>query len=456
MNAEPTRRTAVKRKLLLVMPDAAIHRLELGPLKISFREAPLTLTTLAALTPPELDLEITLIDESVQSIPFDEAFDIVGISCLTGTALRGYEIADLYREAGSTVVLGGIHPTLRPIEARDHADAIVIGYAEKTWPELLRDWSEGRLQTEYRSFEVDLRRLPAPRRDLQRSFAYLSPNTVFASRGCKRSCDFCTVAALPAPWQARPVHDVVDEIRRIPARRIVFNDVTLTEDREYARELFTALIPLRKKWGGLAPVEVAEDEELLDLMARSGCIFLLTGFESFDSGGLASISKGFNSRIDYERAVRSFHQHDITVQGCFIFGLDSDDRSVFDTTVEAVNDLGIDIPRFAIYTPYPETRAFNRLQSEGRILHEHWPHYDTQHVVFEPANMSPHELDAGFRMAYQKAFSMASISSRARFGPRPVVTLAGNLAYRLYLRRLRRDTDRIFDDGPRRRVLCPT
>jgi radical SAM superfamily enzyme YgiQ (UPF0313 family) len=443
-----------RRTLLLVMPDAGIHRLRLGPVSVSFREAPLTLTTLAALVSDGLELDITLIDESVQQIPFGRHFDLVGISCLTGTALRAYSIADRFRSSGSTIILGGVHVTLRPEEASRHADAVVVGPAERTWPKLLADWSDGRLGSRYEDDGGAVNGMPHPRRDLQNNRAYLTPNSVFASRGCKRSCDFCTVAALGFSWQSRPVADVIDEIRAIPSRRFVFNDVSLTEDRDYALELFSALVPLRRKWGGLAPVELAEDPELLDLMQESGCIFLLTGFESLDHRGLRGISKGFNIGIDYRQAVEAFHDRGITVQGCFIFGLDHDDGTVFDSTVDAVNELKIDIPRFAVFTPYPETRAFKRLKAEGRILHEYWPHYDTQHVVFEPARMSPGELDRGFRNAYRRAFSARAMSSRVLCSPHPLVTLAGNAAYRLYLRRLHHSIDRLDIAKPVRRP-CP-
>ncbi len=443
-------------KILLIMPDAGIHRLNLGPVKISFREAPLTLTTLAALVPPELNAEIRIVDESIQTIPFEEPFDLVGISCLTGTALRGYEIADRFRALGATVILGGIHATLRPGEAHEHADAVVIGFAETTWPELLHDAANGGVRAEYHSRTQNLEGLPHPRRDLQKSFAYMSPNTVFASRGCKRSCEFCTVAALPFGWQTRPVGEVIDEIRKIPARRIVFNDVSLTEDREYARELFKAMIPLKKKWGGLATVSVTEDDELLDLMQQSGCIYLLLGFETLTGDGLAALNKTGANSVSYRLAMHKLHERGIIVQGCFILGLDQDDKTVFERTLEAINDLEIDIPRLAIFTPYPETRAFARLSQEGRILHQFWPHYDTQHVVFEPAQMSPAELDLGFRKTYQKAFSIASITRRTLHSRYFPVAFFGNLAYRIYVRRLKNDTARIHHEATTRGLECLT
>ncbi len=430
-------------KLLLIMPDARIHRLDLGGLRMSFREAPLTLTTLAALVPAELQAEIRVVDESVDDVPLDESFDLVGISCLTGTALQAYAMADQFRAKGATVVLGGVHVTLLPDEAAAHADAIVSGFAEETWPQLLRDFAAGELRPHYSAQGPSIKELPRPRRDLQKRKGYMMPNTVFATRGCKGACDFCTIPAASYGWHTRPVQEIVDEIRAIASRHFAFNDVSLIEDPDYARELFSALVPLKKKWGGLATTQIAENDELLQLMADSGCIYLLLGFESVNSTGLRAMGKGFNVVDRYRMVVDKLHGHGISVQGCFVFGLDSDTTSVFDDTVELVNQLKIDIPRYAIYTPYPGTRAYRRLESEDRILHRNWRFYDTQHVVFEPAQMSVAELDAGFIRAYRHTFQPGAIFRRTAGSRRFPIAFIGNMAYRRYIRRLENEQGRI-------------
>lgn len=423
-------------RILLVLPDAGIHLLSLGPLRISFREAPLTLTVLASLVPPELNADITLVDESVDSVPYTSRFDLVGISCLTGTASRAYAIADRFRAYGSTVVLGGVHVSLRPEEAADHSDAIVIGFAESAWPRLVRDFASGSLEKVYRQGNLDLSNLPEPRRDLQKRFGYMMPQTVFATRGCNQRCAFCTVPAVPFGWHTRPVGDVVREVRRLPRRRFVFNDVNLVSDRDYALELFAALAPLERKWGGLAPVSLAEDEELLDAMRRSGCQYLLVGFESVLQSSLDVIQKRCNRVDGYRSAMQTFHSHGMVVQGCFIFGLDDDDLDIFDETVDAIHELRIDIPRFAIYTPYPGTRAYSLLKAQNRILHEHWHYYDTQHVVFRPARMTPEELYEGFRRAYRQTFTRRAIVRHTLSSPHPLISFLGNTAYRLYTNKL--------------------
>jgi len=435
-------------KILLLLPDGRIHKVQIGSLTRSLREAPLTMTLLAALVPAELQAEITLIDESIDRVPADGVFDLVAISVMTGTSHGAYRWADHFRARGAKVVLGGVHVTLRPEEAALHADVIVKGFAERTWPQLLRDHAAGNLKASYHDPEVHLQNLPMPRRDFQKPFGYMMPSTVFATRGCKGKCDFCTIPAADFGWHTRPVAEVIDELRRTPARRLAFNDVSITEDREYAKELFTAMIPLKKKWGGLCTTRIAEDEELLDLMTRSGCRYMLIGFESLNAPSLQGIQKGFNRPAAYADLMRKMHARRILIQGCFIFGFDHDGPSVFQDTVAMVDELKIDIPRYAIYTPYPGTAAYHRLKGEQRLLHENWRHYDTQHVVFRPSQMSPEQLDAGFRWAHTRTFRLGSMVHRTlAAGIWFPVAFVGNLAYRRYTRRLQADTERILT-GP--------
>jgi radical SAM superfamily enzyme YgiQ (UPF0313 family) len=313
----------------------------------------------------------------------------------------------------------------------------VIGFAEQSWGDLVRDVINHRLQPVYQAKAPNLTHFPAPRRDLQKRFGYMIPNTVFATRGCRGRCDFCTVPAARFGWQTRPIADVIAEIRKIKARRIAFSDVHLTDDPEYAKAFFRALIPLKKAWGGLASTQISQDDELLDLMYQSGCKFLLIGFESINPPSLSSIHKGFNRVAHYQEFVRKLHDLRIIIQGCFIFGLDHDDTTVFADTVAMVNQLRIDIPRYAIYTPYPGTEAFQRLEAERRLLHYCWEYYDTQHVVFVPQRMTPDELDEGFRWAYKQTFSIRSALKRTWGSGRNFpITFIGNLAYKLYIRRL--------------------
>jgi radical SAM superfamily enzyme YgiQ (UPF0313 family) len=212
------------------------------------------------------------------------------------------------------------------------------------------------------------------------------------------------------------------------------------EDVDYATELFTAMIPLKKKWGGLVTADFMRYPGLVDLMARSGCVYLLLGFESTDKSSLTQIHKGFNKPVNYREIVRELHARSISVQGCFVFGFDQDDRSIFRKTVDEVLDLKIDIPRYSLYTPYPGTILFKRLMKEGRILSFNWNDYDTMHVVIRPALMSPAELYDGFKWAYKETFRLRHIVRRLS---KPTINsginFVGNLAYRIFVRRLYHD-----------------
>jgi radical SAM superfamily enzyme YgiQ (UPF0313 family) len=432
-----------RKRILILLPGGQPHILRLPGVRMSFREAPLTGTLLAALVPPELDVEVVYCDGSVSTVPCGEKFDLVAISLITGMALRGYALADRFRATGATLVLGGIHVSLLPDEAARHADAIVIGYAEQTWPRLLRDWAAGHLQPRYESIgAAEIAHLPHPRRELQKPLGYAMPRTVNATRGCRQCCDFCVSPAVPLGWATRPVAEVIDDIRSLRGRSFVFHDLNLTDDVDYAKELFSAMIPLKKHWGALVSTKVARDPQLLDLMESSGCGYLLIGFETVNDSALGVMRKKFNATVAYRDVVDAVRARGIVVQGCFIFGLDDDTPDVFDATVAAIEDLKIDIPRFALYTPFPGTAAFKRLGAEDRLLHKNWTYYDTQHTVIRPKQMSVEELDAGFIRAWRECYELPRIARRVGFHTNSPIAAVGNLAYRLYSRKLAHDTDR--------------
>lgn len=429
-------------RVLLIMADAQMHKFYLGSRVRSSREAPLSLSVLAALTPDQPDVVYTCVDESVDRVPLDFPADLVGISVLTGTARRCYALADHFRRRGIPVVLGGAHVTLMPEEARPFADSLVIGMAEQTWPQLVRDFRQGRLAPEYRepppSSEL-AEGIPTPRWDLMRLSGYMMPYTVHATRGCVHTCDFCSVGGIWKRFQRRPIADIVRDVAAIPRKRFALNDVSPFEDVAWAKELLQALVPLKKIWGGLATTRVVDDPELLDLLRRSGCRFLLIGFESANQRTLNTISKGFNRSGGYDEVMYKLHQAGIVVQGCFVLGFDTDGPDCFARTVQLVQDLRIDIPRYSIYTPYPGTPLFRRLRQEDRILSYDWADYDTMHVVHRPKLMSPVELYEGFRWCYRETFKLRNILERTlAVGRNFPIAFLGNLTYRLFVKRLMR------------------
>jgi radical SAM superfamily enzyme YgiQ (UPF0313 family) len=428
-------------RIALLSPKGPLYRHRGGIFRKSLRYSPLTLPTLAALIPDDIEHELSLYDEGIEDIPEDLDVDIIGMTVITGTALRAYEHAKRFRERGITVVLGGPHVTLVPDDAAPHADAIVVGYAEDTWPQLLRDFQQGQLQARYdQDPDLSLANRPPARRDLINRGRYAKTQVFEATRGCVHRCDFCVV---PFAWGRKPYHkpvaDVIDEIRSTGAKRAIFVDLNIIADKNYAAELFEALIPLNIKWGGLATSLLARDEELLDLCARSGCIGLLVGFESISNSALKDVQKGFNSPELYAEWIRRFHDHGIAVNGTFVFGLDSDGPDAFDETAQFVIDTKIDLPRFAILTPFPGTGLYKRLDKEGRIFTRNWELYDGQHVVFEPAQMSVDALQKGNTRVWKEVYRYRSIARRMRETPiSKTLYLAANLGYRFYANRLDR------------------
>jgi radical SAM superfamily enzyme YgiQ (UPF0313 family) len=428
-------------KIVLISPKGPLYRHRGGIFKRSLRYAPLTLTTLASLVPPEIDADLALVDEGIQDIDLSIDADVVGITVITGTAPRAYALAAHFRARGIPVVLGGPHVTLVPDDAEPHADAVVVGYAEDTWPELLRDLAAGRLKRRYtQAADLSLAGRPFARRDLLPKRRFLTNDVFEATRACVHNCEFCVV---PSAWGRTPYHkpveDVVADIRQQGARKLIFVDLNLIADRAHAMALFEALIPLQVEWYGLSTVLIAHDLPLLGLAARSGCRGLLIGFESINAKNLRDSSKPFNRPSHFSEVVHRLHSHGIAVYGCFVFGMDQDTPEVFLETARFAVEAKIDLPRFAVVTPFPGTPLHERLSREGRILSRDWELYDGQHVVFQPAGMSVAELQDGTERAWRYAYSVPSIVRRLRASPAPLpVAIAANLGYRHYAHHLNR------------------
>ncbi|MDR2187828.1 MAG: B12-binding domain-containing radical SAM protein [Azonexus sp.] len=435
-------------KIALISPKGPLYRRSGGVFKKSLRYQPLTLTTLAALIPAELKPELQLIDEGIADMPDNLDADLVGITVITGTARRAYALADALRQRGVTVALGGPHVTLLPEEASEHADTICVGYAEDAWPQLLRDFAAGRLEKIYRQSEdfslADKTDMPFARRDLFDKRDFLTQAVFEATRSCPHDCEFCVA---PAAWgrkqYQKPLDWVMADIRQFIARtgqrRILFVDLNLVADKAYARELFTRLSELKVQWFGLSTVLIGHDRDLLELMAKSGCKGLLLGLETVTPSSLRDANKRFNSSIDYRALIADLHRLGIAVQGCFVFGLDHDTPDVFDATVQFAIDAAVDLPRFAVLTPFPGTPLFHRLEREGRILTRDWELYDAQHVVFQPSNMSARQLADGHERAWKEVYRWRAIGQRLwRAGSLNALGLGANLGYRFYARHLHR------------------
>jgi len=380
----------------------------------SFLPVPsLTLMQLAALTQEKFD--IIALDNPINIEPCGD-FDLIAISTVTPLAKYVYKIADEFRRREIKVVIGGYHASALPHEAKEHADSVVIGEADEIWPQLLKDFENGKLKSfYYQEKPVDLNKLPSPKRDIfNKNNKNLAPIQV--SRGCPIGCEFCAITNMGFRniYRTRPIEQVIEEVESIPQKYLWFCDPSLTIDVNYVKQFFKGVKSFDKKLlkcNGNINV-LAKDDELLKLASEAGCLEWLVGFESISQKSLDSIGKTTNKVDKYKQAVKKIHDYGMEVRGEFIFGFDFDASDIFEKTYESIQEIEIDNPTLNILTPYPGTPLFTRLDKEGRILTKDWSKYNLWNVVFKPKNMSPDELQAGTRNLNKKIFSTSNTVKR--------------------------------------------
>ena len=424
-----------KPRLLLIHPAQEIDRF--GSRRRRKSSVPkLNLPILASYANGLFDVRI--IDETVEDIDFEIRADLVAITVLTQLAHRAYEIAEEFAKRGARIVMGGFHVYFFPDEAAEHADALVIGEAEGVWEQLLHDFLAGGMKKRYqRHTPHDLVGLPKPRLDMVKREAYSITNVMETARGCPHKCPYCAVTLFWGHrYRFRPVQQVIDEIRSMPPGDIVFVDDNIIGLPSRAKELFKAMIPLKRRWSGQADFTLVRDPELLELCAKSGCRWLFMGIESTSQHNLQDLGKSrINKAQEYRESIRTVQDAGINVFGSFIFGLDHDDKTVFDNTVQFCIDNRLPGANFYIFVPLPFTRLFEKMEKEGRILHRDWSKYDGNHVVFQPMLMTPNELLEGYLYAYRSLYSIRSILKRTLMDRRSVSQkLALNVGRRLNYR----------------------
>jgi len=375
-------------------------------------------------TPP--DVEVRFTDEYLRRIDFDTDADIIALSAKTSCVTRAYQVADEFRSRGKTVVMGGIHASLRPEEALQHADVVVKDEAEEIWPGVVRDLQRGRAQPLYKAADFpEMSGIPAVswRGIDQRQYFYRQLQT---TRGCPFMCRFCSVPDISGQaFRFKPVDNVVREILAMPkgggpvaaARPLYVVDDNFISRPSYTKELLAAMVPLRQKgqlpdWSAETTLNVARDEELLDLLAAAGCTVLIIGFESVSEATLQDMNKGVNFCMSYQEAVERILTRGMSIVGNFIVGFDTDTVSVFKDTLEFIERNGIMYPFFSILTPMPGTKLFDDMKAEGRLFHERWDLYDTRHVVFEPKQITPDQLMDGYIWLYEQAYGPDMVLSR--------------------------------------------
>ncbi|MHC5211439.1 MAG: B12-binding domain-containing radical SAM protein [Planctomycetota bacterium] len=402
-------------RVTLVFPS--VGRKTGRPYVRAWQMEPLVIALLASLTPD--DIELRFYDDRLEDIPFDEQTDLVAMTVETFTALRAYRLAREFRRRGVPVVLGGYHVTLLPDEAQAEADAIVVGDAEPVWEQVIEDARNDRLLPRYEGDGSHSLAGIRPHREIFAGKRYLDLALVESSRGCGFRCDFCSITAAHAARQRhRPPQDVANEIAASGRRNVFLIDDNIVGQPERTRELCLALLPLGIRWVGQASIHIARDDELLDLMRRSGCLGVLIGMESLDPRNLAEMGKGWNLANDgYAAALLRFREHGLGVYGTFLFGYDQDDHDAVDRSVTFAREARLFLAAFNHVVPFPGTPLYERLRREGRLLTERWwldPTSRVGDVSFRPARVSPRELERICLEARKRFYGWGSMLERLR------------------------------------------
>ena len=372
---------------------------------------PLAFAILAARTPASI--KISFYDERLRDVPLDEDTDLVALSVETFTARRAYQIAAAYRQRGVPVVMGGYHPTLLPDEAERYCDAVCIGDAEGVWEQILADAARGELRSRYQQSGFPELDGPAPDRSIFAGKRYGPVMPVQYGRGCRYNCDFCSIRAFyGSTLRYRPLEQLVDEIRSQASRLVLLVDDNLFTDQARGEALCHALMPLGIRWASQISIDVAHNEQLVKLMARSGCVALLIGFESLNENNLGDMNKRWNLRGGaYVQAIRRLHRHGILVYASFMFGYDHDTLDVFERTSDFLIDNRLPLANFNLLTPTPGTPLYDRLDAENRLLYENWwldPAYRYGQAPFQPKHMSTRELSEGCHHARMRYYALGS------------------------------------------------
>jgi len=426
-------------KILFLSPGWPKGRLwgELG-----FKFPTLSLASLAAVTPQGWD--VCFHDDAIRATDFDTDADLIALTAMTAQATRAYQLADAFRSRGKTVVMGGFHASNLPDEALQHVDSVVVGEGELAWPQLLADFQAGCLQRVYRAESlIDTTLIPPARREIFKGSGHLFTNTIQTTRGCPFDCEFCSVTAFYGrKYRKRPVEQVLAELQELRKANsfVFFVDDNIVADRRYSLPLFEGMKGMGLKWLSHAPIDFAEDQELLKAAGESGCVGMFVGFESLNQESLAAMGKVTNKAASYKTYAQQFRDNGIGILGSFVMGCDGDTPAVFEQTLRFCEDARLEAAIFPILTPYPGTKVRQRLEAEGRIISNNWQDYDMEHVTFQPRGMTVQELQDGYDQACRSFYSWGSIYRRLFKLHRSVQVFGPmNIGFRSAIRRKRTD-----------------
>jgi len=376
---------------------------------------PLGLATLASLC-DESD-EIEIVDEHIEEIRLDDEPDLVCIESYITNANRAYEIADSYRKRGIKVAMGGIHATSLPIEAKSHADVVLLGLGENSFPKFLKDFKNGYSKEFYDQGDVSFDNLPLPRRDLFKQEKYLVPNSMVFSRGGPNKCSFCYVSSFykgSKSFFAYKVDRILEEIESMKGKHLYFLDDNIFADKKLSRQIFKEMRGMNRVFQGAITVDSILQDDTINLAYDAGFRSAFIGFESINKQNLIQANKVSNIGKDYRKAITRLDELGIMINGSFIFGLDNDTLDVFDRTTEWAINSGITTATNHILTPYPGTALYHKMDEDKRIVTKDWRLYDTRHLVFDHPNMTKEEMESGYNRAYNNFYKWRNIHKASK------------------------------------------
>lgn len=405
------------KKLLLINPVSELRRGFVY--SNSSLYPPLSLGILAALTPDNWEVEI--FDENFETFESVIEADLVGLTAFTSSAYRAYQIAAAYKEKNIPVVMGGIHASMVPKEAINYVDAVGIGEAESYWSSIITDFETGNLKQFYYGEQLPMDKVPLARHDLFHEKYTI--DSIQTTRGCPFNCSFCSVTAFNgAKYRMRPVEEVLKEVEMVKTKNMFFIDDNLLgyskKSKEHATAIFRGMIErgIKKDWWTQCSLNVADDEEVLALMAESGCKLIFIGIESETVEGLEDTNKTLNTRMGFDKYTEAFnkiHKYGMAVIGSFIFGLDSDTVEALEHRKNYILSQPIDAYQTGILTPLPGTKMYREYEEQGRIIKnnypEDWQYYSIEDVVMKPGKMDAETLSLTMKSIWFDLYSKKTI-----------------------------------------------
>lgn len=377
--------------------------------------APLTLPTIAGLIPKDLNIEIEACDEMIEDAEkyLKNTYDIVMFSFITPSSSRAYYLSQQFRERGAYTVFGGYHTTFIPEEARNFADTIIIGEGEISIPMFINDYLKGDPKDSYYNPNIMQEHRKTPDRSILKKHKYSKVPTIIASKGCPNKCEFCAINKM-SNNVPRCIKDVIDEMKSLKSKQYIFFDPNFFGNKEYAIKLMQQMKALKINWIGCATLNTAFNDELMDLAKESGCLGLLVGIESLNLKSLKSVNKGFVDPNRCKEAIERIQKRGISVNGCFVLGFDSDTEEELMELPRKAEYLKLNLVRYSVLTPTPNSSLYKRLESEGRIMTSDWSKYTQNEVVFTPKNISKEKLQEIYKYCWEESFKISSIYRRTK------------------------------------------